>query len=75
MSFVEDIKEFYPRDLYFGNKHTQLLNSIQSKTFPYTLQDGILFYKDRVCIPNHGDFRIYFFVNTTLYLRVDTLEF
>ena len=46
-------------DPYFGAKHIQLLDSKQSKTSPYTLQDGILFYKDRVCIPNNSDFHMF----------------
>ena len=55
-TFLRDIKDFYPMDPYFGAKHIQLLDSTQSKTSPYTLQEGILFYKDRICVPDHGDF-------------------
>ena len=57
-TFLQDIKDFYPMNPSFGAKQIQFLDSTQSKTSPYTLQDGILFYKDKVCILNHGNFRM-----------------
>ncbi|KAF5470266.1 hypothetical protein F2P56_010790, partial [Juglans regia] len=52
----EEIKEGYPKDPFTQN----LLSLDQKKQLPvnFTAREGLLYYKQRLCVANHGDSRL-----------------
>jgi hypothetical protein len=47
----EELKRCYPGDLDFGLIHAEVLNRPSSAYPHYTIQDGYLFFKNRLCLP------------------------
>jgi len=47
----EELKRCYSGDPDFGLIHAEVLNGPQSAHPHYTVQDGYLFFKNRLCLP------------------------